>query len=127
MTTILKLTNGVEVVGNVEVETDSEVVLHKPLQINYRYVFGSIPSVSFARYIMFAEHQSVYFQKQHILQQVNVREAFANYYLDIVDEHYDDLEKRVDAEFESSLANPTQEQYMKELLEMMPVDEATVN
>lgn len=127
MTTILKLTNGVEVVGNVELETDDEVVLHKPLQINYRYVFGSIPSVSFARYIMFAEHQSVHFQKQHILQQVNVREAFANYYADIVDEHYDELEKRVDAEFESSLANPTQEQYMKELLEMMPVDEAAVN
>ena len=37
MITIFKLTNGLEVIGECEAWTKDEVVLHKPLQINYRH------------------------------------------------------------------------------------------
>jgi hypothetical protein len=124
MTVILKLNNGTEVVGDVEVTTDDSVVLGKPLQINYKYVFGSTPSVSFVRYIMFAESDSIMFKDSMIVNRVTARKAFADYYHDVVNDYYDRLEKVIDAEFEACLVSNTKEQYMMDILEMMPVDGA---
>jgi hypothetical protein len=122
MIAILKLNNGIEVVGDVEVKTDDLVVLGKPLQINYKYVFGSTPSVSFVRYIMFAESDSIVFKESDIINYVSARKAFADYYHDVVDDYYDRLEKVIDAEFEACLTTTAKEQYMRDILEMMPVD-----
>lgn len=127
MTTIIKLASGVEIVGDIEINNNYNVVLNKPLQINYRYVFGATPAVSFVRYIMFADSQSVSFNKEDIMHMVTPRQAFVDYYQDVVDDYYDRLEKIVDAEFEACLNSTTQEKYMKDILEMMPIDNAPVN
>lgn len=124
MTVILKLNNGVEVVGNIATENNEVTVLDKPLQINYRYVFGGTPSVSFVRYIMFAESDTIAFKECDIVNRVVARKAFADYYLNVVDDYYTRLEKVIDAEFEACVALDNKEQYMKDILDMMPTDGA---
>jgi hypothetical protein len=124
MITILKLSSGVEVVGKEEVEDANSIVLNKPLQINYRYFQGSMPSVSFVRYIMFAQSEDVLFSKRDIVNRVVGRTAFAGYYTNVVDQYYSDLEKVIDREL--AITEEAASPY-EQILEMMPVDGATIN
>jgi len=127
MTSILKLSNGLEVVGTIEVENDYTVVVNKPLQINYRYFQGSIPSVSFVRYIMFAQSDSISFSTQDIMNVVSARESFASYYANVVDQYYGDLEKVIDKELVSITVSPSEKGFHESILESMSVEGATVN
>ena len=124
MTSILKLSNGLEIVGTVELNNDYGIVVDRPLQINYRYFQGSTPSVSFVRYIMFAETQTYSFKQQDVINVVNAREAFANYYNNVVDQYYSELEKVIDKEL-SSISN--NDNLHESILEMMSVEGATMN
>lgn len=124
MTSILKLSNGLEIVGTVELNNDYGIVVDRPLQINYRYFQGSIPSVSFVRYIMFAETQTYSFKQQDVINVVNAREAFANYYNNVVDQYYSELEKVIDKEL-SSISKT--DNLHESILEMMSVEGATMN
>lgn len=127
MTSILKLSNGLEVVGTIEVENDFTVVVNKPLQINYRYFQGSIPSVSFVRYIMFAQSDSISFSTQDIMNVVSARESFALYYANVVNQYYGDLEKVIDKELENITTSPSVETFHESILESMSVEGATIN
>lgn len=127
MTSILKLSNGLEVVGTIEVENDFTVVVNKPLQINYRYFQGSIPSVSFVRYIMFAQSDSISFSTQDIMNVVSARESFALYYANVVNQYYGDLEKVIDKELENITTSPSAETFHESILESMSVEGATIN
>ena len=127
MTSILKLSNGLEVVGIIEVENDFTVVVNKPLQINYRYFQGSIPSVSFVRYIMFAQAESISFSTHDIMNVVSARESFASYYANVVDQYYGDLEKVIDKELENITISPSEKGFHESILESMSVEGATVN
>ena len=127
MTSILKLSNGFEVVGTIEVENDFTVVVNKPLQINYRYFQGSIPSVSFVRYIMFAQAESISFSTQDIMNVVSARESFASYYANVVDQYYGDLEKVIDKELENITISPSEKGFHESILESMSVEGATIN
>lgn len=127
MTSILKLSNGLEVVGTIEVENDFTVVVNKPLQINYRYFQASIPSVSFVRYIMFAQSDSISFSTQDIMNVVSARESFASYYANVVDQYYGDLEKVIDKELVNITTPPSAETFHKSILESMSVEGATIN
>lgn len=127
MTSILKLSNGLEVVGTIEVENDFTVVVNKPLQINYRYFQGSMPSVSFVRYIMFAQSDSISFSTQDIMNVVSARESFASYYANVVDQYYGDLEKVIDKELDNITTSPSEERFHESILESMSVEGATVN
>jgi hypothetical protein len=125
MTSILKLTNGLEIVGTVEINNDEYgVVVDRPLQINYRYFQGSTPSVSFVRYIMFADTQTYSFKQQDVMNVVNAREAFANYYHGVVEQYYSELEKVIDKELSSISDN---DNLHENILEMMSVEGATMN
>jgi len=127
MTSILKLSNGLEVVGTIEVENDYNVVVNKPLQINYRYFQGSIPSVSFVRYIMFARSDVVGFCTRDIMSIVDARESFAAYYANVVDQYYGDLEKVIDKELDNITVSPSEKGFHESILESMSVEGATVN
>ena len=124
MTSILKLVNSIEVVGEIEHEGPDFIVLSKPLQINYRYFQGSVPSVSFVRYSMFGQAESIMFQKKDILNVLVAREAFAAYYTNVVDQYYANLEKIIDKELVDTTA--TEQQY-ESILARMSVDGMTVN
>ena len=127
MITILKLSNGIEVVGELCEEDSLTCTLDKPLQINYRYAYSLIPSISFVRYIMFADSELVKFKRSDVMHEVTAREAFANYYADVVDTFYEKAEKVVDAELVECLSSTTQEKHMHDILEMMPIEGLTVN
>lgn len=131
MITILKLTNGVEVVGEVEIENNNEVILRHPLQINYRYYISAIPSVSFVRYVVFAESDCVSFDRMHIMNQVKPRESFANFYESVAAEYYTRIEQSIDAELRMLTdGEPTpaaENELHKSILESMSVEGTTVN
>jgi len=128
MTTIIKLNNGVEVVGEIEVNNANVMVLNKPLQINYKVFFGSTPSVSFTRYIMFAESESVVFDKRNIMNEVQARESFADYYKNVVNQYYSELEQAIDRELDDSTGKkPNQENQLRNILENISIEDMTVN
>lgn len=124
MIVILKLTNGVEVVGEIEHENSYEIVISNPLQINYRYFNGPLPSVSFVRYIMFAEATSVTFDRQHVMHQVKARESFDGLYKNAVSSFSDNVAKMIDDELKGDTVSKDQ---LEQLLESMPVEGMTVN
>lgn len=124
MTSILKLSNSIEIVGEIEIDKPDYLVINKPLQINYRYFQGSVPSVSFIRYSMFGQAESITFQKRDVLNVLTAREAFAAYYTNVVDQYYANLEKIIDKEL---VDTTTTEQQYDSILARMSVDGATVN
>lgn len=124
MTSILKLTNSIEIVGEIEIDKPDYLVINKPLQINYRYFQGSVPSVSFIRYSMFGQAESITFQKRDVLNVLTAREAFAAYYTNVVDQYYANLEKIIDKEL---VDTTTTEQQYDSILARMSIDGATVN
>lgn len=129
MITIVKLSNGIEIVGNVVDSYKDIISIEKPLQINYRYFLGATPSVSFVRYLMFSKTNTITFNRSDIVNQTEARTSFADYYISVVDYYFDELEKLIDAEFNSLIESATnnQEQQMKRILEMMPTDDTPVN
>lgn len=124
MTSILKLSNSIEIVGEIEIDKPDYLIINKPLQINYRYFQGSVPSVSFIRYSMFGQAESITFQKRDVLNVLTAREAFAAYYTNVVDQYYANLEKIIDKEL---VDTTTTEQQYDSILARMSVDGATVN
>lgn len=124
MTSILKLVNGIEIVGEIDHEGHDFIVIDKPLQINYRYFQGSVPSVSFVRYSMFGQSDCIMFQKRDVLNILVARQAFADYYTNVVDQYYANLEKIIDKELVDTTA--TEQQY-ESILARMSVDGMTVN
>lgn len=129
MITIVKLANGIEVIGEAVTSNSSYVVLEKPLQINYRYFVSTTPSVSFVKYILFAEATSVTFDRMHILNEVKPREAFERFYMHSVDHYYTDLGKMIDDELThlTEHQQPSMDDHMKRILESMSIDGAPVN
>jgi hypothetical protein len=130
MITIIKLTSGIEVAGHAVISDNTRVVLEKPLQINYRYYIAGSPSVSFVRYNMFGTTSHVTFDRMHILGEVTAREAFANVYANQAEYYYGDHEKNIDAElanFATRMQEHDENDHLKKLLEMMPVDGAPIN
>lgn len=124
MISILKLTTGIEIVGEVEIDQDDIIVINKPLQINYRYYQGAVPSVSFIRYIMFGQTESIIFQKKDVMHTLIARDAFAFYYTGVVEQYYHELDKMIDKEL---MDTATTEQQYESILARMTIDGATVN
>lgn len=130
MITIVKLANGIEVIGEAVTSNSSYVVLERPLQINYRYFVSTTPSVSFVKYILFAETDSVTFDRMHILNEVKPREAFERFYLHSVQHYYADLGKMIDDELTGLMeqrSQTTMDDHMKHILETMSVEGAPIN
>jgi hypothetical protein len=125
--TLIKLSDGTEVIGDVVQGDPRYVVVKKPLLIHYRYFIGGVPSVSFSRYMMFAGSTYINLYSSHIIATVQARKAFADYYTDSVEDYYGNLESTVDEELKSALSTTEKEQDLKKLLDMMPIDKATVN
>jgi hypothetical protein len=125
--TLIKLSDGTEVIGNVVQDDLRSIIVKKPLLIHYRYFIGGVPSVSFSRYMMFAASTHINLYHSHVIAKVEARKAFADYYMDSVEDYYGNLESTVDEELKSALSTTEKEQDLKKLLDMMPIDKATVN
>lgn len=86
MYTLLKLKNGIEVVGKVINMDYHGVELEDPFIINYRFVTGQpVPTISLSRYIPFAaEHQHL-FARVDIMHESAPSQAFGEYYANSVE------------------------------------------
>jgi hypothetical protein len=126
MITIIKLNNGLEIVGQKEYENNEVLVLHRPLQINYRYFVGPSPSVSFVRYIMFGESHSITFQKSHIISSVMARQSFVDVYDHHSSYYYEEHEKIIDSELKLH-KKESDDENMKNFLDSLSVEGASVN
>lgn len=64
MIVVAKFNDGVEIIGKLVKEVENVVTIAHPLQIVYRYLDNSsVPSVSFTRYMMFADATQFDFQR----------------------------------------------------------------
>lgn len=129
MVVLLKLINNIEVVGEVEVETSNMIVLKNPLQINYRYYIGSMPSVSFVKYSMFADSDTATFQHSHVISKHQAREAFVKFYYHSVQNY--SVTQNVDDELKSIVekeqAEDNKQEFFKNVLENMSVEDLVKN
>ena len=129
MVVLLKLINNIEVVGEVEAETSDLVILKNPLQINYRYYIGSMPSVSFVKYSMFADSDTASFKRDHIITNHRAREAFVEFYYHSVGDYSstNNVDNELKNIVEREQAEDNKSEFFKNVLENMSVDDLVKN
>lgn len=134
MIKIFKLSNGTEIIGDVESKLSDCVNIKRPYQINYRFFYGPLPSVSLSKYIMFTKDTEIKFNMSDIINEVNPREPFINFYLMTADAFDNQLIETIDKELEDNVAsfkghpiNQNEEQKMKKFLEDVTLDDRLIN
>ena len=126
MLTILKLINGMEVVGQVVESTTKSITIDNPIQINYKNIEQPVPSVSLTRYMQFADTRQHQFNKRDILSMSGVMKGMELYY-DAALEHFKtDVDQIVERELfrvSGSTTETTKEEYMA-ILERISTNQA---
>jgi GrpB-like predicted nucleotidyltransferase (UPF0157 family) len=66
---LIKLTNGVEILGRIINDSDKSIKVNNPLQVNYYLTKQSqtMPSVALQRYLPFSSEEDIEFKKEHIM------------------------------------------------------------
>jgi hypothetical protein len=125
MIKIIKLISGVEVAGELTKEDDYGIVLKYPLQINYKYFVSTYPSVNLSKYMMFAGEDDIHFPYSCIINIVEPRAAFEEYYIKAVAEVKSELDIMIDRQLleMSEESSFTKEELLTALLEAMPTPE----
>ena len=123
---LIKLAEGTEIVGELIEDAKTTITISRPLQIHYRYFVGGTPSVSFSRYMMFTSEPIVVIDTRHVISLALARAAFAEYYGNCVEDYFGKVEDLVDQELRSAISTEKEDR-LKKMLEMMSVDNATVN
>lgn len=97
---IIKLTNGTEVIGDVLFNTRDEniIAIDKPMMINYKTFQNAIlPSISLIRYSLLASNEPIVFSMKDVMNVIEPRQLFVDYYTSTVDtafNHYDEVVDR---------------------------------
>ena len=132
MIVILKLNNGTEIVGELVDEKPASITLRKPFQINYKYFYGPLPSMSLAKYMMFADNDTFSFMKDTFINRVEARKPFAEFYL-LTSSTYDtDIAEKIDDELRANVDTRTAsansgEQNLKTFLENVSHEDMVMN
>lgn len=103
MIKIIKLPNGVEVIGDIVHECSSHIIMKNPLQINYKYHLSSYPSASLSKYMMFADSDEISFDKSNIMNIVVPMDKFVLYYERVVELIKSEFDVTVDNELSNLL------------------------
>ena len=122
MIKIIKLISGVEVAGELIKEDEHGVVLKYPLQINYKYFVSTYPSVNLSKYMMFAGEDDIHFPYSMIINMVDPRAAFEDYYIKAVAEVKSEFDIMIDRQLTdmSEESSFTKEELLAALLEATP-------
>lgn len=97
---IVKLTNGTEVIGDVLFNTKDEniIAIDKPMMINYKTFQNAIlPAISLIRYSLLASNEPIIFSMKDVMNVIEPRQLFVDYYTSTVDtafNHYDEVVDR---------------------------------
>lgn len=109
---IIKLTNGVEVIGQVMVtEADpSLIAIDKPMQINYRlFQNAAMPAISLMRYSLLADNEPVTFSMKDVMNVIEPKPLFVDYYKSTVDSAFEHYDYMVDRELKHALSRQAAE------------------
>ena len=125
MIKIIKLISGVEVAGELTKEDDYGIVLKYPLQINYKYFVSTYPTVNLSKYMMFAGDADIFFPHSTIINVVEPRAAFEDYYVKAVAEVKSEFDIMIDRQLTdmSDDSSHTREELLAALLDAMPTPE----
>lgn len=98
MIKIIKLINGVEIIGTVLGETKRLVEINNPVQINYKNLDSAIPAVSLTRYLQFSKNKICIFEKTNIMNIVEPLEGFVSYYKTALNHFETEIDQTVNLE-----------------------------
>lgn len=85
MLSIIKLTNGDEVLGELQTETDDEYVFANPLKVIYQFRPGApTPTVYLHKVTLFGDSKVVNFPKRHILFTAKPKKGLDKYYAEML-------------------------------------------
>jgi len=99
MIALLKLKNGIEVIGTVNTKARDYCVMDDPFIINYRFVSGQpMPTISLSRYVPFAATHSHSFMNEDVMHYVTPSEALELYYQQALEYCKEVVDKSVDEE-----------------------------
>ncbi len=105
MKMLLKLKNGVEVIGKALVVESDGVEMEDPFLINYRFAANQpIPTISLSRYMPFAAEHHHYFSRSEIMHEAAPTPAFDSYYETTVTYCKEVIDKSVEDELTSAVA-----------------------
>jgi hypothetical protein len=95
---LIKLTNGTELVGDVQ-KTTVGLKVTDPLQINYKFVsFQPMPTVGVSRYMPFAATPVFSFTLDQIVHVVDPTPAMVQYYAHALGNYRDDIDGHIEDE-----------------------------
>jgi hypothetical protein len=99
MITIIKLTNGTEIVGTVITQDSDSVTVEDPLQINYKQRMDMAPPTVFLhRFNPFAKNTTQKFRYIHILSFAEPMDGLVKYYSATLNSIKEDVDTHVDNE-----------------------------
>lgn len=101
MISLIKLTDGTEIIGNVLEETKNEVVVDNPLQINYTIKnHANPPVISLQRFMPFSGTTISKFKQEHVISKVAPLSNMIKYY----DTSLKGIQSHVDPALDQELA-----------------------
>lgn len=122
--TLIKLKNGIEVIGHINKVNNSVVELQDPMQINYKSSeVSGIPTLSFTKYCPFSTESIFKFDMEHILHVTPVRKSAEDYYVTALEFYRNVSEKHLDKELkEASLETSSPDtDHMKSFLKKVKI------
>lgn len=86
MLNLIKLTNGLEILGRIVQNTDKFIKVNNPLQINYYPTKQNqtMPMVALQRYMPFASEEDIEFKKEHVMAVCVPVQGMDRYYSQIL-------------------------------------------
>lgn len=97
--TLLKLTNGTELLGDVVEYDDVKMQVRDPLQINYKFLsFQPMPAISVSRYMPFSQDTLFAFYMQDVMHAVVPKQVVADYYHYALKNYQENIDPMVETE-----------------------------
>lgn len=113
MISLIRLKDGTEILCVVQEQTNTDMVIVDPLQINYRMVAAqAAPAVSLSRFMPFAADPVFLINQSDILDVARARDSVAQYYEYTLENFIRDLDARIDEEMMRSSMTEDEEAAM---------------
>lgn len=117
MISIVRLSDGTELVGDVVDVNSESIVIVDPLQINYKItILQPAPSMGLSRFMPFSGNFKFEIPVNSITTMMKARESMATYYKHALETYITDLDAHIDDELVRS-AMPEQQDVYTQLLE----------
>lgn len=128
MIVLLQLSTGVEIAGEWDAACDvhaNNLLIKRPLQLNYKYFVGGAPTINFSRYMMFGKTDTITFNTSFIVNKIEARDHFVSVYQKHAEYYYNHHQKSIDEELQNSA--PSEDEHLLNMLKMMPIENEPIN